>query len=930
MATRNIQAFRLRSELIVDASKHHAEYAKAEKEVNQYGSTVKKTAKEVGEAFKGADAGRKWGADFGSGAVASITGSIKSLGTTLGSIIGTAIAPGIGTAVGSTIGSGLDAALEKVSGPMLELVKGGIQLNKEIERTTVEFTTFAGSEKQAIAYLEDLKKLSIETGTSFSWVMETSEHIYDLTGNLELTNKILKASIDHAADFGGKAETIGAVAEQLGLIAEKGSLASRELNKLYKLGIDARKYLAEATGHSLKEIDRLMKADRLRGDVAAKLIAEGLEREKGGFAARIAATTTYGKEMTAQNLLQIRSQEATKKFTEGLGDMYGEMSRILASPQAKDFVAYLDKFAGTLVDWTKKGIQAGVSIGGGIAEGLISGQTLSDLGSSFKKLGSWTTTTLKELFEAKSPSELMAREVGVPLGQGLGVGLVRGLGNFIKGEGGDALVDTLRGLLQDPRVQALLNTLIKSEGGALDIMAGGRHVPSGAKHPGEVVPRSQWMISPGTGGKRSSASGLLQETLTNWKAAEKVLGPLNFSNPEDQKLVALWLMSQRPGGLGALQSGDISRMMPLAAKDWTSVPGSTIGGGGQWGRAKWLGTYQAMLGGGGQAIKPTSTGAMPVAIRDIEGGAAQMLRGMGGTGAPTGPGSILGTIDAITKDKKDLAITYGVEDAAIVNVKSSMDQLIETTNATTGAMLDASMLRMRATTPLIDMEKFHADTSIALTKEYQKAAWDQLRVGRDIIGELAGAFGQVAGMVPSQQVGKKRGFFSKLLGFAAPFLSFIPGVGPILSTIAGAASSAIGGDYGAAITGIAGGFAKGGAFRRAPSSNLMPLGAAPNLVNLASAVAPNLARPRQFGGPVYRGQPYLVGERGPELFIPGEGGAIHPGDLTAVLHGLRQEIARLSSMPPEHVVMRGAHGIARAMDGDASLAEQYGRRLRLA
>src|SRR5262249_24875854 len=123
MATRTIQAFKLRSELVVDASKHHAEYAKAENEVAQCGKTVTKAAKDIDQAFKGAEAGRKFGADFGASAVTAITGSIKSLGTTLGSIIGTAIAPGIGTAIGSTIGSGVDAALEKVSGPILEMIK---------------------------------------------------------------------------------------------------------------------------------------------------------------------------------------------------------------------------------------------------------------------------------------------------------------------------------------------------------------------------------------------------------------------------------------------------------------------------------------------------------------------------------------------------------------------------------------------------------------------------------------------------------------------------------------------------------------------------------------------------------------------------------------------------------------------------------------
>lgn len=36
---------------------------------------------------------------------------------------------------------------------------------------------------------------------------------------------------------------------------------------------------------------------------------------------------------------------------------------------------------------------------------------------------------------------------------------------------------------------------------------------------------------------------------------------------------------------------------------------------------------------------------------------------------------------------------------------------------------------------------------------------------------------------------------------------------------------------------------------------------------------------RAEGGPVYTGQPYLVGERGPELFIPGSTGAVIPNHM---------------------------------------------------
>jgi hypothetical protein len=38
----------------------------------------------------------------------------------------------------------------------------------------------------------------------------------------------------------------------------------------------------------------------------------------------------------------------------------------------------------------------------------------------------------------------------------------------------------------------------------------------------------------------------------------------------------------------------------------------------------------------------------------------------------------------------------------------------------------------------------------------------------------------------------------------------------------------------------------------------------------------SMITPRQHGGPVSSGQPYLVGERGPELFVPRSAGIIAP------------------------------------------------------
>jgi phage-related minor tail protein len=62
-----------------------------------------------------------------------------------------------------------------------------------------------------------------------------------------------------------------------------------------------------------------------------------------------------------------------------------------------------------------------------------------------------------------------------------------------------------------------------------------------------------------------------------------------------------------------------------------------------------------------------------------------------------------------------------------------------------------------------------------------------------------------------------------------------------------------------------------------PFSGSTPLGAGGGTIGRFGTFGPNYGIPqRAMGGSVRAGQPYLVGERGPELFMPGRSGGIAP------------------------------------------------------
>jgi tape measure domain-containing protein len=64
-----------------------------------------------------------------------------------------------------------------------------------------------------------------------------------------------------------------------------------------------------------------------------------------------------------------------------------------------------------------------------------------------------------------------------------------------------------------------------------------------------------------------------------------------------------------------------------------------------------------------------------------------------------------------------------------------------------------------------------------------------------------------------------------------------------------------------------------------PFSTSTPLGAGGGMVGKFGTLGPNFGIPqRAKGGPVMGGSPYIVGERGPELFVPGSSGTIIPNN----------------------------------------------------
>jgi len=1000
---KSIEAFKLRTELTVDNAKFSAGMKTSEKDVDKLGQRFHKLGPEIDKSLKGKELGARFGQSFSSSASALITGSFRSLGQTLGSIIGTAIVPGLGTAVGSTLGSALDTALEKVSGPMIATIQKGIDLNKQLEETKVEFTTFTGSEKEAVLYLERLKRLSGDAGLRMPFLLDASERVNDFTQDLKLTNTIIRASIEQAADFGGSVGSFTKVADALGLIAEQGDLSGRELKKLFKLGVDAPKRLAEATGMSVAQIKKLMSQGRIEGAVAARLISESILREKAGFAQKLAFTTTGGAERRFEALTELRAVEGTEKATKAIGDFYRMSNEALSSDTAQKFTKFIDQTTGSLIDMVKRGVESGVNLASGIADGISSVESLQRVVGSVTGVGNAAIDTLKDLWQTRSPSKVFKRE-GINAVEGIEEGLVdrtsKGFdkwGAALEKAGGEAFIRGIAGIAKRLKVDPswLLNVIAfesefnpkarnphSSARGLIQFMnPTARRM--GFRTSNEItklsaldqLPLVEQYLKPFAG--KIKNQGALYATIAAGRLPN-ANDVLFRGGSEEYEANKIWdankdriITATEIGALAAMKGEfTVANPMPVAivraVRDARGVAALVQADADAQAVAKLIQAGEfgmAVAGIDPRDLRSTaalnratadarSVAAMVQLAHDARAVQALILAGQAGVPQIRGPlprGPLPELPGARTDFPAARKATELFKDLAIV-----MPDLTEKTKIYDGHLraFTASLALPPVTAKMLALFGAEARKEFALTTEVIKQNQQELVKSISLRDTLYSMISQVAGFLPQQEVGKKRGFFSKLLGFAAPFLSFIPGVGPLLSAIAGIGSAAAAGNWPGVATGVAGGFATGGVFRRSGSGTLAP---PPSPAHPGEGLPP-----RAHGGPGRRGRIYWTGEEGPEPFLAPENGRFLShrdamramseerggvsgamaqllGSLEALLSqqttALERQnslFARLESMRPYDVVRLGARGLMDAYDQDAGLIRLSSQRHRLA
>ncbi len=886
-------------------------------------------------------------------------GSGDSGGGLLGGLAsGLQLLPGLSVVAG---------ALGSVTSVMQSGLKIGFDFNRTMEEGHIAFEVLLKDGGKAKQLLSELDKMAPLSPFDFTKLVEETPKLLAFKFSMEEVTRVLTAAGDAAGKDVGKFEGI---ITALGQIKTKGKLQGDELIQLAENGIPALDYL----GNEIAKVDKgfaklkgekrdaalqkLLVQGRISSTGAVEAIMRGIEGQFGGIGARFANETASGRESQLRDNLGRTLGAGSGNLFDAYKDTLEKINTLASAPQTMEAALKVNQAMG-----------AGITSVEGFTSSLLNYRSAIDEASN-------DLTQRAQRFQEGSLTDKAKIIGGVYMDYTPGGMLLRGGKNLMQGKNFLAPAgkfspqdqflqspksDTRRLIEENARRTAITPEILEamlhqesrgksnavSNKGARGLMqlmpaTAARFGVTNSFDPAQNIAGGatymRWLLNRFKGNTQLALAGYNTGEGNVDKAIKRAGGSHRFEDikpylaKETQGYVTSIMADIRErlansgrGGSGGVAIND----------DYEVETGFTYSGGPARRKLRYGSTpVQSMSTISQEDYErnsrrdPFVRPASPVDVRIVNSekffdtydrdtgfismnGLPQPIASKLSDLAPDLPESMTTLVGEFKSMAGEFG-TFGLGFPPLIAGMQSLDIAVTKT--------DASLLNTQA--PIK-----------GLIKAADQAAYElPLTFGQ----KLRGSLDQASVFLPSQQVGKKRGFLSKFLGGAAPFLNFIPGFGPIAAQLASVASSAIGGDYGGALSGAA-----GLDFKRK---------------------AAKFGGKRAHGGEALKGRAYIVGDGGrEEAFIPDEDGWIHPDAnslrrgassgsassggnnqqgymFVAALQRLERHLERIESTTPGDVFVAGAkarpHAATDAVNTslamDASRIDLMGRRLNLA
>lgn len=230
-------------------------YGSASTQASAYRTAVYKTNAEL-ETLKS----RLRDAENGLGEFASKTDDAKgSLDGLTNTDAGSGMFDGLQSAV--TKGSIAANLFSKVSSTIIaagkQVVSTGVQYNAQLEQYQTALTNMLGSEAEAVALLDEVKQDAAKTPFDTAGLVKANELLISTGIDAESSRRTILALGDAVSATGGGNEELSRMAQNLQQIQNAGKATSADIKQFAYAGIDVYGILADYTGKSAEEVQKM-------------------------------------------------------------------------------------------------------------------------------------------------------------------------------------------------------------------------------------------------------------------------------------------------------------------------------------------------------------------------------------------------------------------------------------------------------------------------------------------------------------------------------------------------------------------------------------------------------------------------------------------------------------------------------------------------
>lgn len=313
-----------------------------------------------------------------------IKGTFENLRLKLPQVQGGGAAGGMfdalkGVAGGNLLSGAIQSAISGIAGAMQSGLSAGLEYNKTIENASISFKTLLGSADAAQKHLQLLQQFAESTPFEFPDLIKASQRMQAMGFAADAVIPSLRSIGDAVAAVGGGKAELDGVVMALGQMQTKGKVSAEEMNQLAERGIPAWDLLAKAIGRTKEETMALSEQGRLRGGRAVEGIVAMMGERFGGQMDEMTRTLA-GRESNFQDILNRQLGAATSGTFDELKKGYAKATEGLATEGARVFAGELNSLMTAQAQELQKlldGISSGQYFKQG-TEAITHGRTAAD------------------------------------------------------------------------------------------------------------------------------------------------------------------------------------------------------------------------------------------------------------------------------------------------------------------------------------------------------------------------------------------------------------------------------------------------------------------------------------------------------------------------------------------------------------------------